>query len=547
LPHLPGEDDEKKVESDSESEGQEAMDSEVQDELEKASSYVTRLSNESGDEAADAAERSPRYSSVWHSPRAYTIDSNDTNRIINGAIFRPSRPWKCPVLSCQYHDYGLSTEEERDHHYSDKHSETPVENTSESFNPAHFDILHLHHKKSIYTFEFPLHDIRDGRLQVSEIRAQAARLTFVPESFRHLVELSCKDTKLLIDATPIRNYGISSGDSIKVKSPQFRKSDQFGDSPSKDPVLDNGHGTEGNRELEGKVERDNRRAEFSRELRQRAVIDSSSDQVPVPKTASDLELRGTFQASAPNQPPGEADSKVAIAPRPGVGCPTCALGGKEIWVIPGRCCGYCGTPCVDEDTLDVHDPFRATNINDNEERLPLFTATGVNDNNEERLRSTPEGPQKKEVSCPSFLVYGYCMDGAECPFIHDPAMISTSDPSSKQTNIVEPLPDPELTMNRKELEVWKALCALEDDLELGWLPICRETINSDEVSSKKREQRLRLINGIDSNIIRQLRRIEELSEPDIKAKRRHIEEKVDKLLARLGVESMTVTDSYSIK
>lgn len=30
---------------------------------------------------------------------------------------------------------------------------------------------------------------------------------------------------------------------------------------------------------------------------------------------------------------------------PGTRCPTCALEGKEVWVIPGRYCGYCGTPC----------------------------------------------------------------------------------------------------------------------------------------------------------------------------------------------------------
>ncbi|KAH6981913.1 hypothetical protein BKA56DRAFT_357541 [Ilyonectria sp. MPI-CAGE-AT-0026] len=30
---------------------------------------------------------------------------------------------------------------------------------------------------------------------------------------------------------------------------------------------------------------------------------------------------------------------------PGTRCPTCALTGKEVWVIPGRSCGYCGTPC----------------------------------------------------------------------------------------------------------------------------------------------------------------------------------------------------------
>ncbi|KAH7316482.1 hypothetical protein B0I35DRAFT_254837 [Stachybotrys elegans] len=30
---------------------------------------------------------------------------------------------------------------------------------------------------------------------------------------------------------------------------------------------------------------------------------------------------------------------------PGTRCPTCAKAGQEVWVIPGRCCGYCGTPC----------------------------------------------------------------------------------------------------------------------------------------------------------------------------------------------------------
>ena len=30
---------------------------------------------------------------------------------------------------------------------------------------------------------------------------------------------------------------------------------------------------------------------------------------------------------------------------PGVRCPTCAANGLEIWVIPGRACGNCGTPC----------------------------------------------------------------------------------------------------------------------------------------------------------------------------------------------------------
>ncbi|KAL2201707.1 hypothetical protein CC79DRAFT_1338705, partial [Sarocladium strictum] len=34
------------------------------------------------------------------------------------------------------------------------------------------------------------------------------------------------------------------------------------------------------------------------------------------------------------------DSKV-----PGTRCPVCASQGNEVWVIPGRLCGQCGTPC----------------------------------------------------------------------------------------------------------------------------------------------------------------------------------------------------------
>ncbi|KAJ4147780.1 hypothetical protein LMH87_002286 [Akanthomyces muscarius] len=47
----------------------------------------------------------------------------------------------------------------------------------------------------------------------------------------------------------------------------------------------------------------------------------------------------------------DIDGLLALGPKiPGTRCPTCALAGKEVWVIPGRCCGYCGTPC-DADVL----------------------------------------------------------------------------------------------------------------------------------------------------------------------------------------------------
>jgi hypothetical protein len=36
-----------------------------------------------------------------------------------------SRPWKCPVVTCKYHDYGWPTEKEMDRHHNDKHSAAP--------------------------------------------------------------------------------------------------------------------------------------------------------------------------------------------------------------------------------------------------------------------------------------------------------------------------------------------------------------------------------------------------------------------------------------
>ncbi|CEJ93596.1 hypothetical protein VHEMI09174 [[Torrubiella] hemipterigena] len=36
---------------------------------------------------------------------------------------------------------------------------------------------------------------------------------------------------------------------------------------------------------------------------------------------------------------------IVSCPVPGTRCPTCAKEGKEVWVIPGRNCGYCNTPC----------------------------------------------------------------------------------------------------------------------------------------------------------------------------------------------------------
>lgn len=37
-----------------------------------------------------------------------------------------SRPWKCPIPTCKYREYGWPTEKELDRHWSDKHEETPT-------------------------------------------------------------------------------------------------------------------------------------------------------------------------------------------------------------------------------------------------------------------------------------------------------------------------------------------------------------------------------------------------------------------------------------
>ncbi|KAK2624788.1 hypothetical protein QTJ16_005981 [Diplocarpon rosae] len=36
---------------------------------------------------------------------------------------------------------------------------------------------------------------------------------------------------------------------------------------------------------------------------------------------------------------------VKIVPMTGVRCSTCAASGQESWVIPGKACPMCGSPC----------------------------------------------------------------------------------------------------------------------------------------------------------------------------------------------------------
>ena len=49
-------------------------------------------------------------------------------------------------------------------------------------------------------------------------------------------------------------------------------------------------------------------------------------------------------------------TKMFIKGLPGILCPTCASHGQEVWVIPGRACGYCSTPALhDSDGPSYHD------------------------------------------------------------------------------------------------------------------------------------------------------------------------------------------------
>ncbi|KAH9213801.1 hypothetical protein DL95DRAFT_524270 [Leptodontidium sp. 2 PMI_412] len=36
---------------------------------------------------------------------------------------------------------------------------------------------------------------------------------------------------------------------------------------------------------------------------------------------------------------------VRVVPMPGVRCGTCAGNGQDVWVIPGKACPVCGSPC----------------------------------------------------------------------------------------------------------------------------------------------------------------------------------------------------------
>ncbi|KAJ5455234.1 hypothetical protein N7475_010355 [Penicillium sp. IBT 31633x] len=41
-----------------------------------------------------------------------------------------------------------------------------------------------------------------------------------------------------------------------------------------------------------------------------------------------------------------ASSSPAVNKMPGVRCPNCEAQGQEVWVIPGKSCHVCHTPCA---------------------------------------------------------------------------------------------------------------------------------------------------------------------------------------------------------
>ncbi|KAL1866433.1 hypothetical protein VTK73DRAFT_4712 [Phialemonium thermophilum] len=54
-------------------------------------------------------------------------------------------------------------------------------------------------------------------------------------------------------------------------------------------------------------------------------------------------LPSPIEPECPGLP--SSDDGIRTLPLPGIRCPTCAANGQEVWVIPGRACGNCGTPC----------------------------------------------------------------------------------------------------------------------------------------------------------------------------------------------------------
>jgi hypothetical protein len=87
---------------------------ELEDEEEIMRSMARRKKNASPEELAPKKCREPGCNKEFKRPCDLTKHEKTH-----------SRPWKCPVPSCKYHEYGWPTEKEMDRHHNDKHSSAP--------------------------------------------------------------------------------------------------------------------------------------------------------------------------------------------------------------------------------------------------------------------------------------------------------------------------------------------------------------------------------------------------------------------------------------
>ncbi|KAK3394823.1 hypothetical protein B0H63DRAFT_388355 [Podospora didyma] len=87
---------------------------ELEDEEEIMRSMARRKKNASPEELAPKKCREPGCTKEFKRPCDLTKHEKTH-----------SRPWKCPVPTCKYHEYGWPTEKEMDRHHNDKHSSAP--------------------------------------------------------------------------------------------------------------------------------------------------------------------------------------------------------------------------------------------------------------------------------------------------------------------------------------------------------------------------------------------------------------------------------------
>ncbi|OLN81390.1 Zinc finger transcription factor ace1 [Colletotrichum chlorophyti] len=91
-----------------------SMSQQLEDDEEIMRSMARRKKNASPEELAPKKCREPGCNKEFKRPCDLTKHEKTH-----------SRPWKCPVPTCKYHEYGWPTEKEMDRHHNDKHSSAP--------------------------------------------------------------------------------------------------------------------------------------------------------------------------------------------------------------------------------------------------------------------------------------------------------------------------------------------------------------------------------------------------------------------------------------